>query len=255
MKNRQLIFICGLCVIESEKMVLEVAKYLKRLTSNYPVDFYFKASFDKANRTSIDSFRGVGLNKGLDILRKVKEKVKCKILTDVHNVLQPVLVKDFADIIQIPAFMCRQTDLIIKIAQTNKIVNIKKGQFLAPEDMEYIITKIKSTGNDKIFLTERGTCFGYHNLVVDFRSFLTMKKFGYPVIFDATHSQQRPSETCQTGGNREFVIPMAKAAVACGVDGLFIETHPNPPKAKSDSATSLYLKDIKKLLEEISEIR
>lgn len=251
----KLIFICGLCVIEDEATTLKVSKSLKKLTSKYNVDFIFKASFDKANRTSLDSFRGLGEQKGFEILKKVKKEVDCKILTDVHYPHQAIVAGEIVDIIQIPAFLCRQTDLVLAVGRTGKIVNIKKGQFLAPEDMRHIITKVKSTGNDKIFLTERGTCFGYHNLIVDFRSFLIMKKFGYPVIFDVTHSQQKPSIGKETGGSTEFVIPMAKAAVACGVDGLFLEVHPNPSKAKCDSTTSLNLKDVKKLLEEIERIR
>lgn len=248
---KKFIFICGLCVIEDEKTTLKVAKYLKKLTSKYNVDFYFKASFDKANRTSLDSFRGLGERKGFEILKKVKKEVGCKILTDVHNVHQTIIASEIVDVIQIPAFLCRQTDLVLAVGMTGKIVNIKKGQFLAPEDMQHVITKVGLTGNGKIFLTERGTCFGYHNLIVDFRSFLIMKKFGYPVIFDVTHSQQRPSIGKETGGTTEFVIPMAKAAVACGVDGLFIECHPNPEKAKCDRTTSLSLKEVKRLLEEL----
>lgn len=253
--NKKFIFICGLCVIEDEKTTLEVAKYLKELTSKYNVDFYFKASFDKANRTSLNSFRGLGERRGLEILKKVKKEVGCKILTDVHNERQAIAAGEIVDIVQIPAFLCRQTDLVLKIAETGKIVNIKKGQFLAPEDMKYIITKIESMGNNKIFLTERGTCFGYHNLIVDFRSFSIMKKFGYPVIFDATHSQQMPSLTTETGGSREYTIPMIRAAIAYGVDGVFLEVHPYPAHAKCDSATSLYLGCVEDLLKEIEKIQ
>ena len=191
--KKPLIFICGLCVIEDEKTTLKVAKYLKKLTSKYNVDFIFKASFDKANRTSINSFRGLGEQKGFEILKKVKKEVGCKILTDVHNIHQAIIAGEITDVIQIPAFLCRQTDLVVAVGRTGKIVNIKKGQFLAPRDMKYVIEKINSTGNNKIYLTERGTFFGYNNLVIDFRSFSIMKEFGYPVIFDATHSQQRPS--------------------------------------------------------------
>jgi len=251
----KLIFICGLCVIEDETTTIKTAKILKKLTSKYNVDFYFKASFDKANRTSLDSFRGLGEKRGLEILKKVKKEVGCKILTDVHNEHQAIIAGEIVDVVQIPAFLCRQTDLVTKVAETSKVVNVKKGQFLAPVDVKHIIKKIESTGNKNIMLTERGTCFGYHNLIVDFRSFLIMKKFGYPIIFDVTHSQQRPSIGEETGGSTEYVIPMAKAAVALGVDGLFLEVHPNPSEAKCDSATSLYLKDVEKLLDEIERIR
>lgn len=252
---KKLIFICGLCVIEDEKTTLKVAKYLKKLTSKYNVDFIFKTSFDKANRTSLHSFRGVGFEEGVRILQKVKTTYNIPILTDVHTPHQAAFAGNKLDILQIPAFLCRQTDLVLAVGSYAHRVNIKKGQFLAPKDVKYIIEKVEASGNHNIMITERGTCFGYHNLVVDFRSFLIMKKFGYPIIFDVTHSQQRPSLTTETGGTTEFVIPMAKAAVACGVDGLFLEVHPNPSKAKCDSATSLNLKDVKRLLEEIEKVR
>jgi len=245
MREKKLIFICGLCVIEDEKTTLKVAKYLKKLTSKYPIDFIFKASFDKANRTSINSFRGLGEQKGFEILKKVKKEINCKVLTDVHNTGQAIAFGEIVDVIQIPAFLCRQTDLVQTVAKTGKIINIKKGQFLAPKDMRYIIEKVNSVSDNKIYLTERGTFFGYNDLVVDFRSFSIMKKLDYPVIFDASHSV----------GSRDFIIPMAKAAVAYGVDGLFLEVHPSPLKAKCDGATSLYLKNVKRLLEEISALR
>ena len=244
-------FICGLCVIEGSELAFDTAKELKDLIKGYDVDFYFKASFDKANRTSESSFRGIGFAEGLETLRKIKTDLGVKILTDVHTVNQAKIIgchHKWIDCIQIPAFLCRQTDLVKAIAKTGAIVNIKKGQFLAPDDIRHIIEKVKSTGNDKIMLTERGTCFGYHNLVVDYRSFLIMKKYGYPVIFDCTHSQQRPSEGNESGGSREFSIPMAMGAIACGADGIFAETHYYPPIAKSDKATSLYLRDIPELL-------
>lgn len=251
-------FICGLCVIESPELAFETAKELKELIKGYDVDFYFKASFDKANRTSDHSFRGLGFSNGMSILRRIKNELCIKILTDVHTVSQAKAIDRYyrwIDALQIPAFLCRQTDLIKAIANTGCTINIKKGQFLAPEDVGHIIKKIEATGNKDIMITERGSCFGYHNLVVDYRSFLIMKKFGYPVIFDCTHSQQKPSEGKESGGSREFSIPMAMGAIACGVDGIFAETHPNPPEAKSDSATSLYLKDIPKLMEGITNIK
>ena len=265
MKSKKLIFICGLCVIESEKMTLEVAKYLKDLTDKYNVDFYFKASFDKANRTSIDSFRGLGEKKGLEILKKVKKEVGCKILTDVHNSHQAIVAGEIVDVVQIPAFLCRQTDLVVAVGKTDKIINIKKGQFLAPTDMKYIVDKLTknninylpdvSKRDNKIFLTERGSCFGYNNLIVDFRNFTILKNLGYPVIFDVTHSLQSGKINGQTGGNSELAISMARAGVATGaISGIFAEVHPNPQKAKSDSATSLSLNQTKYLLEECLKI-
>ena len=255
MNNKKFIFICGMCVMEGEYLPVSVARYLKDLTSNYNVDFYFKISFDKANRSSLNSFRGLGLKKGVEILAKIKKEVGCKILTDVHNVMQATIVKEVADVIQIPAFLCRQTDLVIAVGRTGKIANIKKGQFLAPQDIKYIVEKIESTGNKNIMLTERGTCFGYNDLVVDFRSFSILKKLSYPVIFDVTHSLQSGKKDNQTGGNPELAIPMARAGIAYGVDGLFLETHPNPKKAKSDKYTSLNFEQIKQILESIKETR
>ena len=255
MIKKRLIFIAGLCSMESERTVMETARYLKYVTSKYPVDFIFKVSFDKANRTSLKSFRGLGVDKGIEILKKVKKEYNIPILTDVHHPYQAEMLKDVVDIMQIPAFLCRQTDLVLAVGRNAKTVNIKKGQFLAPKDMIYIIEKIKSTGNDNIMITERGTCFGYNNLIVDYRGMLEMKKFGYPIIFDATHSQQKPSKGKETGGSIEYVIPMAKGAIAMGVSGLFIECHPCPKKAKCDSATALHIADIEVLLKEIMKIR
>jgi len=246
---KDLIFIAGICAMENKKLVYDMAKYLKVVSSKYPIRFIFKASYDKANRTSIDSYRGLGIERGLEILAKIKKDLKLEILTDVHNVSEIKQVVKCADIIQIPAFLCRQTDLIVEISKTMKTINIKKGQFLAPNDIINVIKKVESTGNKNILVTERGTCFGYHNLVVDFRSFLIMKKFGYPVIYDATHSQQQPSaEGVQTGGSKKFTIPMIMGAIATGVDGIFLECHPNPSKAKCDKATVLNISDIDSIL-------
>jgi len=250
-----LIFIAGPCVIEDEKFTFEIASYLKKVTSRYPVDFIFKASFDKANRTSIKSFRGPGIKKGIKILKGIKDKVGVKILSDVHCKNDVDKVKDVLDIIQIPAFLSRQTDLIIQAAKTKKTINIKKAQFMSPYDIKYVVEKINANGNNNIIITERGSCFGYNNLVVDFRSFLIMRKLGYPVIFDATHSVQKPSLGAVSGGDREFVFSLSKAAVACGADGLFLEVHPHPSKALSDSATSYPLGSIEKLIKKIVEIR
>ncbi len=256
-KNKNnFIFIAGPCVIEGKRKVFEIAKYLKEIISSYSINFIFKASFYKANRTSLKSFRGPGLKKGLKILAYVKEKLGLKILSDVHCQNDIKEAEKVLDVIQIPAFLSRQTDLIIKAAKTFKFINVKKAQFMSPYDIKYVIEKITSTGNKKIFITERGSCFGYNNLIVDFRSFLIMKKFGYPVIFDVTHSLQKPSlEKGVSGGDREFIYPLSLAGVGCGVDGIFLEVHPNPQKALSDRATSFPLKDIGKLIEKIIKIR
>lgn len=254
--SNDLIFIAGPCVIESKKQVMDVAGYLKELFSALPVKFIFKASFDKANRTSLKSPRGPGLAKGIKILQEVKSKIKVPVLSDIHCVSQVNDVKDVLDIIQIPAFLCRQTDLILEAAKTNKIINIKKGQFVSPADIKYIIEKVEATGNKKILITERGSCFGYNSLVVDFRSFLIMKRYGYPVVYDVTHSLQSPSaKRGISGGDREFAPSLAKAAVACGVDGLFMEVHPKPAQALSDSATSFPLTRFKSLVKSILSIR
>jgi len=252
--KKRLIFICGLCSMESERTVMDTTKYLKYVTSKYPVDFIFKVSFDKANRTSLKSFRGLGVEKGIKILKKLKKKYRVKILTDVHTVDQAIKLSKIVDIMQIPAFLCRQTDLVLAVGRNAKMVNIKKGQFISPKDVIHIIEKVKSTGNNNIILTERGTCFGYNNLVVDYRGMLVMQKFGYPVIFDCTHSQQKPSESTETGGSTEYVIPMAQGAVAMGMSGLFIECHPCPKKAKCDKATALHIADVEVLLKEVLKI-
>ena len=254
-RNSKFIFIAGPCVIEDEKLTFKIASYLKEVTSRYPVDFIFKASFDKANRTSIKSFRGPGIRNGLKILKGIKNTLGIKILSDVHCRNDVDKVKSVLDIIQIPAFLSRQTDLIIKAAKTKKIINIKKAQFMSPCDIKYVVEKINSAGNKNIIITERGTCFGYNNLVVDFRSFPIMRKLGYPVVFDATHSLQRPSSGSVSGGDREFVYSLSKAAVACGVDGLFLEVHPYPSKALSDSATSYPLSNVEKLIKKIIKIK
>ncbi len=255
-KNKPIMLIAGPCVIEDKESALEIAVALKEMASLHQIEFIFKASFDKANRTSLNSFRGPGISKGLKILEEIKKKVKVKILSDVHSCEQIEKVKDILDVIQIPAFLCRQTDLVVEAAKTKKTINIKKGQFLASQDMAYIVKKIESTGNHDIFLTERGSCFGYNNLVVDFRSFLIMKDLGYPVIFDVTHSLQRPSAAGGiSGGDRIFVEKLAVASIACGVDGIFMEVHPKPSKALCDKHTSLALSKIPKLLKDIIKVR
>lgn len=219
------------------------------------MEIVFKSSFDKANRTSLDSYRGPGLKKGLEILSLVKKETGLKVLTDVHETCQVEETANVVDIIQIPAFLCRQTDLLIASAKTGKVVNVKKGQFLAPEDMKFAVEKLVKNGAKEIFLTERGTFFGYHNLVVDFRSIPIMKEFGVKVIFDATHSVQKPSSSeGKSGGESQFIPLLAKAAAAVGADGFFFEVHDNPQKALSDGANSLKLEYFKKLLVKIFEI-
>lgn len=253
--DQQFLFIAGPCVIESEDMTLRIAERLTQVTSRFPVRFVFKASYDKANRTSLDSFRGPGLEKGLKILEKVKSTLGVSVLSDVHCVAHVALAAGVLDIIQIPAFLCRQTDLLVEAARTMKPINVKKAQFLAPDDMRYVIEKIEAAGNRNIILTERGTAFGYNNLVVDFRSFSIMRSLGYPVVFDATHSVQIPSRHGKSSGNREYVLPLARAAVAYGIDGLFCEVHPEPDEALCDAANSIALDTIESLLERAIAIR
>jgi 2-dehydro-3-deoxyphosphooctonate aldolase (KDO 8-P synthase) len=253
--NSPLVLIAGPCVIESENNCMETAKWLKEITHKLGIPFIFKSSFDKANRLSIDSYRGPGLKKGLEILYKVKQKLNVPILSDIHCQKEIDEAKKVLDIIQIPAFLCRQTDIVIAAAKTGKIVNIKKGQFLAPWDILPIIKKVESTGNKSILITERGVCFGYNNLVSDFRSLSIMRAFGYPVIYDATHSIQLPGgKGGSSGGQREFVAGLSRAAVAFGCDGLFLEVHANPDKALCDGPNMISLKELEKLLIQIKKI-
>ena len=255
-RRKRFIFIAGPCVIENYKLTYKIAKTLKDITSAFPVDFIFKASFDKANRTSIKSYRGPGLLDGLKILGDLKRDLQLTVLSDVHCVNHIEQASRTLDIIQIPAFLCRQTDLILEAARTGRTLNIKKGQFLSPYDVRYILEKIESEGRKKILITERGTCFGYNNLVVDFRSFGILKTYGYPVIFDATHSVQLPSlGKSESAGESKFVLPLSRAAVAFGIDGLFCEVHPDPKKALSDRATSLQLRKVSFLINEVFKIR
>lgn len=248
-------FISGPCVIENEEKTFEIASKLKEMASIYDIDFIFKASFDKANRTSIESYRGPGIEEGLRILAHVKKELDIQVTSDVHEVYQVELAADVLDVIQIPAFLCRQTDLLVEAGRTMKIVNLKKAQFIAPEDMKYAVQKVESTGNSTIFLTERGSTFGYHNLVVDFRSFSIMSAFGYPVIFDVSHSVQIPSQGGASSGRREYVLPLARSAAAYGIDGLFTEVHPDPELALSDGPNSLYLDDVPMLLKQVADVR
>jgi 2-dehydro-3-deoxyphosphooctonate aldolase (KDO 8-P synthase) len=253
-----LFLIAGPCVIESEKHALFMAEVIKGVTRSLNFPFIFKASYDKANRTSLRSFRGPGLTEGLRILKKVKDEVHVPILTDVHETADVPKVAEVADILQIPAFLCRQTDLVVAAAMTDRVVNIKKGQFVAPADMKHIVEKCKSAGNEKIFVTERGASFGYNNLVVDMRSLAIMRKFA-PVVFDATHSVQLPSAQAGdgqavSGGQPEFIPVLSRAAVAAGVDGVFMEVHDNPKEAKSDGANALESTKLRGLLKELQAI-
>ena len=248
---KQFFLIAGPCVIESEELVMETAAELKLIAEKRDLILIFKSSWKKANRTSVDSYTGPGLEKGLQILGKVKKVFGLPILTDIHECNEIESVAKVADILQIPAFLSRQTDLLLAAGKSGKIVNIKKGQFMAPEDMKLAAEKVVSSGNEQILLCERGSSFGYHNLVVDFRSFAVMQETGYPVIYDVTHSLQRPSEGKKSGGTPEYAEMMAKAAIATGmVQGLFIETHPEPSRALSDAGTMLPLNKMGRLLDE-----
>ena len=247
--------IAGPCVIESLELVMTVAETMKKITDELKIPYTFKASFDKANRTSINGRRGPGIEEGLRILKTVKDELNLKIATDIHEPWQAEKAAEVADIIQIPAFLCRQTDLLVAAAKTGKTVNIKKAQFLAPWDMKNCADKVLASGNSDIMLCERGTSFGYNTLVVDMTGLVEMKKFGYPVIFDATHSVQKPGgKGTSTGGNREYVEYLAKAAVAVGVDGLFMETHPNPEEAWSDGPNMVILSEMRELLEKLIKV-
>lgn len=247
-----LALIAGPCVIESEKIAMEIAEKLKRITTDLHVPFIFKASYDKANRTSIKSFRGPGLNDGLKILQKIKTELDLPVLSDVHKEEEIDPAAEVLDILQIPAFLCRQTDLLVKAAQTGKPINVKKGQFLAPWDMKNVVVKLEESGNSNILLTERGATFGYNNLVVDMRSLVLMRELGYPVIFDATHSLQQPGgQGTTSGGQSEMVPDLARGAVAVGCDALFMEIHTDPSKALSDGPNMLQIDLLPELLEQL----
>jgi 2-dehydro-3-deoxyphosphooctonate aldolase (KDO 8-P synthase) len=249
------VLISGPCVIESEAHTIFMAEQISRITEELEIPYIFKTSYDKANRTSISAYRGPGLEEGLRILERVKKEVGVPLLVDVHEVSQIKKVAKVADVIQIPAFLCRQTDLVVNIAKTGLIVNVKKGQFLAPWDIKNVIEKIESQGNFKILLTERGVSFGYNNLVADMRSLVIMKNFGYPVVFDATHAVQLPGGLgSSTGGQSEFIPYLSCAATAIGIAGLFIEVHDNPKKAKSDGPNMLNLSVLKRTLTKVKKI-
>lgn len=247
--------IAGPCVIESEEMVLRIAEKMKGITERLGIEYYFKASFDKANRTSLKSYRGPGIEEGLRILQKAKDMYGLKIATDIHEPWQAQPAAEVCDLIQIPAFLCRQTDLLVAAAKTGKKINVKKAQFLAPWDMRNVVNKLEDSGCKDILLCERGTSFGYNTLVVDMTGIAEMKKFGYPVVFDATHSVQKPGgKGDATGGNREFVEPLAKAAVAAGADWLFMETHEDPDEACSDGPNMVRLSDMEGLLTRLKRV-
>lgn len=240
----KLTVLAGPCAIESLDIMRETAESLKKVTEKLDINYVFKSSYDKANRSSITSYRGLGMEEGLELLAKIKEEFELPIVTDIHTPDQAAVAAEVADILQIPAFLCRQTDLLVAAAKTSKIVNIKKGQFLAPQQMKSLVKKVEDAGNNRIMLTDRGVSFGYNNLVSDFRAIPIMKEFGYPVVFDATHSVQMPgSNGDSTGGDRRFVPILANAAMATGADVLFFEIHPNPDKALCDGPNMLFLKD------------
>jgi 2-dehydro-3-deoxyphosphooctonate aldolase (KDO 8-P synthase) len=253
--NKKFILIAGPCVLENEKTAMDTALYLKNLTTKLKIPFIFKASYDKANRTSIKSYRGPGAKNGLAILKKIKEKLGIPLLSDVHRFEEIDAAAQILDVVQVPAFLCRQTDFITEIAKKARVINVKKGQFLAPWDVANIIEKAKAAGNDNIMITERGASFGYNNLVFDVRSLPIIRDMGYPVIFDATHAVQLPGgEGTSSGGQRDMVKYLARAAVAAGVDGIFFEVHRDPEKALCDGANSLYLNELEKLLTTLKKI-
>ena len=253
--NGRLVLLGGPCMAESREICLEVAEFLTGLCARLDIDYVFKASYDKANRSAAGSVRGPGMEKGLEFLAEVKNRFNIPVVTDVHETAEVEKASAVADILQIPAFLCRQTDLLQAAGRTGKVINIKKGQFMAPEDMKGAVDKVKAVGNDKVMLCERGSSFGYHNLVVDMRGLATMRSLGVPVVFDATHSVQLPGGLGNaSGGQREFVRPLARAAAAVGIDALFCEIHPNPAQALSDGPNSLDFKLTEELLAEVKAI-
>ncbi|ADW19447.1 2-dehydro-3-deoxyphosphooctonate aldolase [Desulfobulbus propionicus DSM 2032] len=251
-----LLLMAGPCVLESGDLAWEIAREMKAIAARLGVSYVFKASFDKANRTSLSSFRGPGAEKGLRILGRLRAEVGVPVVSDIHEPGQAELAADCLDILQIPAFLCRQTDLLMAAARTGKVVNVKKGQFVSPWDMEHAVNKLRGAGTEKILLTERGASFGYNNLVVDMRSLVVMRAFGYPVVFDATHSVQLPGGAGgSSGGQREFIPALARAAMAVGIDGLFLEVHPQPDKALCDGPNSLPLDQVEPLLKQLLAVR
>ncbi|MDR4505915.1 MAG: 3-deoxy-8-phosphooctulonate synthase [Candidatus Scalindua sp.] len=255
-EENPLVLIAGPCVIETEESCCRIAEKIMKIADKAKIPVIFKASYNKANRTSIKSFRGPGIEKGIKILSKIKKRFGLPVISDIHCCDEVAIAKEALDILQIPAFLCRQTDLLLRAAETEKPINIKKGQFLAPWDVKNIAEKILSTGNDKILFTERGTTFGYNNLVTDMRSIIIMKEMGFPVIYDATHSIQLPGgQGSVSGGHKEMILPLTMAAIAAGCDGIFLETHENPENALSDSASMLPLDLLLPLIEKAKRIR
>ena len=253
--NLPLTLIAGPCQLESQAHAFKMVDRIQSIAKKLKINFIYKTSFDKANRTSLNGKRGLGLEKSMAIFDQIKKKFKVPILTDVHTAEQCSIVSRHADILQIPAFLCRQTDLLIAAAKTGKIINVKKGQFLAPWDMKNVVSKIQNSGNKNILITERGVCFGYNTLISDFRAIPTLKEFGYPVIFDATHSVQQPGgKGNSSGGQREFIDPLSRAAIAVGVAAIFIETHDNPERAPSDGANMLHINKLESLLKKLQKI-
>ena len=252
--NLPFVLIAGPCVVENEKITFSTAEQIKSITSKLGIPFIFKSSYKKANRTSLNSFKSIGDEAAIKVLADVKQKFDVPVLTDVHSIAEIAITVEVADVLQIPAFLCRQTELLLAAGQTGNAVNVKKGQFVAPDDMKYAVEKIESTGNKKILLTERGSTFGYNNLVVDMRSLVIMKEFGYPVVMDATHSVQLPGSGGKTSGQPKFIRPLAKAAAAVGIDALFLEVHPDPKNALSDAESQLPLSSLEELLIEVQQI-
>lgn len=251
-----LLLLAGPCVLESGELAWEIARKMKAICSRLGISYVFKASFDKANRTSLTSFRGPGAEKGLRILGRLREEIGVPVVSDIHEPAQAEMAAEYLDVLQIPAFLCRQTDLLVAAAKTGKVVNVKKGQFVSPWDMENAVNKLRGAGTEKILLTERGASFGYNNLVVDMRSLSVMRSFGYPVVYDATHSVQLPGGAGgSSGGQREFIAPLSRAAMAVGIDGLFIEVHPDPAKALCDGPNSLPLDEVEPLLKQLLAVR
>lgn len=254
--SKKIFLIAGPCVIENEQITFDIAKKLKSITEKLNINFIFKASYKKENRTKLDSFTGPGLEKGVEILKRIKNDLNISITTDVHNAEDVLQVQDVVDIIQIPAFLCRQTDILIQAAKSNKIINVKKGPFLSGESCKFIIDKIRKSGNQDIMITERGNSFGYENLIVDIRNIPIIQKYEVPVILDVTHANQKPNQTTgKSGGTPQYIDTLAYAGVAAGADGLFLETHPNPKQALSDGSNMLHLDRIEPLLKKIIAIK
>jgi 2-dehydro-3-deoxyphosphooctonate aldolase (KDO 8-P synthase) len=248
--------IAGPCVIEEEKMVMEIAKKIVSITNKLEIPFIFKGSYRKANRSRLDSFTGIGDMEALKILKKVGKSYNIPTITDIHTAKEAAIAAQYVDVLQIPAFLCRQTDLLVAAAKTRKVINIKKGQFLSPKSMKHVINKVKESGNNTIMLTDRGTMFGYQDMVIDYRGIPTMQSFGVPVVLDITHSLQKPNQNSGvTGGNPDMIETIAKAGVAVGTDGIFLETHPNPTEARSDGANMLILDKLEDLLTKLVKMR